>query len=110
YRIAVLEGVTTSRARNRVLQVRGHINFGDGRITRLLVFQRVLLDGAVDLAQVINASVLLRGRTSADEIRDGDRRQQTDDRNHDHNFNQREARLAGGSDFHFNYYLSVVAA
>ena len=60
----------------------------------LAVFQRPLLDGAVDQAEVVNASILASRFTSFDEVRDGNRGQETDDCNHDHDFNEREARLA----------------
>jgi hypothetical protein len=65
-----------------------------------VVFQSPLLLRTVDLAKVINARILLRGGTRTDEIGNGDRCQQPDDRNHDHDFYQREATLARFIDSH----------
>jgi len=60
----------------------------------LAVFQRPLLDRTVDQAEVVDARIFASGFTSFDEVRDGDRGQETDDSHHDHDFNEREARLA----------------
>jgi hypothetical protein len=56
-----------------------------------VVLQRVLLDGGVNLPQVIDASVSLSGLSGLDEVGNGDRRQQPDDRHYDHDFHQGEA-------------------
>ena len=60
----------------------------------LAVFQRPLLDRTVDQAQVVDASIFAGGFTSFDEVRDRDRGQEADDGDNDHDFNEREARLA----------------
>ena len=60
----------------------------------LAVFQRPLLDRTVDQAEVVDASIFASGFTSFDEVRDRNRGQETDDCHHDHDFNEREARLA----------------
>ena len=75
-------------------QIRGQRGNNHGVRAILAVFQRPLLDGAVDQAEVVNASILASRFTSFDEVRDGNRGQKTDDCNHDHDFNEREARLA----------------
>ena len=58
------------------------------------------LRGAINLPQVVDASVRLRGGARPDEVRDRDRRQQADDGHHDHDFHQREAGLALCPDSH----------
>jgi len=68
------------------------------RRRRLLELE--LLLRAVDEAEVVHAGVRLRRLTSADEVRDRDRGQEADDGNHDHDFNEREARFLGGIDLH----------
>ena len=65
-----------------------------GAARNLLVFQRPLLLGAVNQTQIVDAGVLLRGRARAHEVGNGDRGQQTDDGHHNHDFNERKARLA----------------
>ena len=60
----------------------------------LAVFQRPLLDRAVDQAEVVDAGIFASGFTSLDEVRDRDRGEETDDGHDDHDFNEREARLA----------------
>ena len=42
----------------------------------------------------IDASILARCFTSTEEVRDRDGSQEADNRNHDHDFNEREARFA----------------
>ena len=60
----------------------------------LLVFQRPLLFGTINLAEVVDAGVFLCRIAGANEVRDRDGGQQTDDGNHDHDFHEREAGLA----------------
>lgn len=73
----------------------------------LLVFQRPLLSGAVKLAEVIDASVLLRGGAGFHEVGNRDSRQKTDNGHDDHDFHQGEACVARCSDFHtaVRYFL-----
>ena len=73
---------------------RGLIQRGTG------VFEQRLLLGAVNEAQVVDARIRLRRLAGADEVRDGDRGEEADDGHHDHDFNEREARLATGVDLH----------
>jgi hypothetical protein len=65
-----------------------------------LVFQRPGRLGAIDLLHVRDAGIALRGFASLDEVRDRNRGQQTDDRDHDHDFHQREGALARCLELH----------
>ena len=67
-----------------------------------------LLDGAlvsaVNLAEVIDASILLRGGTGVHEVGNRDGGQQTNDGDDNHDFNQCETPFAGSVHFHnFDY-------
>ena len=75
----------------------------------LMLFQSPLLLGPVNHTQVVDASVLLRRCAGADEVRNGDGGQQADDRDHDHDFNQGEARLASNFIFHNEFCSRHVA-
>ena len=76
-----------------VLDVELHFN-ESGRVgIRLFVFQRPLMLGAVDLAKAVDAGVFLGRIAGADEVRDRNDGQQTDDGDHDHDFHKREAGL-----------------
>ena len=55
-----------------------------------LVFQCPGLDRAINLAQVVDAGVFLRLRAGADEVGNGNRGQQANDGDDDHDFHQRE--------------------
>ena len=79
---------------------------GNGVATRLLVFERPLLDSAVNLAKVVDTGVLLRGRAGLNEVRDRNGRQQTDDRHDDHDFNQCEASFGFVLNFHINRFFA----
>lgn len=65
-----------------------------------LVFQRPGRLGSINLLHVRDASIALRRFASLDEVRDRNRGQKTDDRDHDHNFNQREGALARCLELH----------
>ena len=56
--------------------------------------------GAINLPEIVDAGVLLRGGSGMHEIGNRDRRQQTDDGDNDHDFNQGETRFACRGDFH----------
>jgi len=74
----------------------------DGVVTLFAVFQCPLLNPRVNLAEVVDASIRLRGRTGFHKVRNRDRRQQADDGHNDHDFNERETRLTDVlSLFHF---------
>ena len=65
----------------------------DSRTGSLFVFQRPLLDRTLDLFQVGDAGIGLSGGASLHKVRNRDCGEQTDDRNHNHDFNQRETLL-----------------
>ena len=65
----------------------------DGRRSALLVFQCPLLNRAVNLAEVVDARIFLRFGACPDEVRNRDGGQQTDNGDHNHDFNQREPGL-----------------
>ena len=74
--------------------IRLEVGSGGSIAGGLLVFQSPLLLGSVNLAEVVDASVLLSLGAGANEVRDGDRSQETDDGDDDHDFDQGEARFA----------------
>lgn len=86
------------------LDVRRHIRGLYGS-RGLVVLERPLFLGPIDLPQVVDAGVLLSGLTGFDEVRDGDRGEEADNRNHDHDFHQREAGLTILLDTHNCYYV-----
>src|SRR4051794_28891235 len=92
-RINSLEGVVATGWAFRTSTFDITFNFGvsGGRASALFGLQRPLLLGAVNLAQVIDAGVLLGSGTSFHKVGDRDGGQQSDDCNHDHDFNKREA-------------------
>ena len=77
-----------------VLDVNLHVTGSDGTGVNLLVFQSPLVDATGDLAEVVDAGVFLRGVARPNEVRNRNRREQTDDGNHDHDFHEREAGFA----------------
>jgi hypothetical protein len=85
-------------------QIRGQRALGKGCTG---AFQQNLLLRRINQTQVVDAGVHLRRAAGADEVRNRDGGQETDNRNHDHDFNERKARLAGGIDLHtVCYFLS----
>ena len=92
---------TGFRATNRIdracaaaAQVHGQRGSLDRVSAVLAGFQRVLLDRAVNQAQVVDTGVFASRFTSFDEVRNSNRGQETDDCHNDHDFNERKARLA----------------
>ena len=65
-----------------------------------LGLERPLLLGAVNLAEVVDAGVLLSRVARPDEVRDRDGGQQADDGDHDHDFHEGEATATRGIEFH----------
>ena len=91
------------------------IRFNVSRLRRgragLALFQRPLLLGGVNDAEVVDARIGLRGLTSFHEVRNRDGRQEADDGHDDHDFHQRETRLAVGlGHFHCICFLCFNAA
>jgi len=83
-----------------VAEIRLEVRAGGGGSGRLMLFQGPLLFGCIDQTQVVNASIHLRRGARAHEVRNGDGCQQTDNRDNDHNFHQRETCLAIDFIFH----------
>ena len=93
-------------ARERAKITAAHVGL-DVRLRRggvggSLVFQGPLLLGTVNLTEVVDAGILLRGGAGANEVGNRDGGQETDNGHDDHDFHQREALFAGFILFH-NY-------
>ena len=92
--VAATSGASREAARRVQLDIRGQIAREVDRGTSgFALFQRELAGGRINLAQVVDASIGLRGGTGLHEVRNRDRSQQTDDGYNDHDFNQGETRL-----------------
>ena len=104
-------GATSRAGRDQVagvqLDVRGQVRAHGDRGTRgLAFFQRELVGRRVKLAEVVDASVGLRGGTRFHEVRDRNRREEADDGHNDHDFDEREARAADVFiGFHLLFFL-----
>lgn len=88
------DGVIVSPARRATglasLDVAVHLILVNVAAVGLFEFQRPAFLRAVDLLQILDACILLRGSAGFDEVRYGNRGKQTNDRDHDHDFNQRK--------------------
>jgi hypothetical protein len=78
-----------------------HSGVVSGGASALLILQGPLFLRAVNLAEVVHASILLRGATGFHEVRDRDRGQQTNDGNDDHDFHELET----GFTIRFNLHV-----
>ena len=67
-RIAVGEDGAAGRTNDRVLEVRGHVGFGDCRGGIFFEFKSPLLNGAINLSKIVDAGVLLGGGAGFDEV------------------------------------------
>lgn len=105
--VAVAESDAARRADHGVLQISTDVRELDSGGGGFLVFQRPLLNRAVNLAQVVDTGVLLGLCAGADEIGNGDGSQKADDSHYDHDFHQGEACGARCSAFHtcFVFFL-----
>ena len=89
-------------------QVNGQRNACTGRFA---LFQRKLVGRRVNLAEVVDASIGLRGGTRLHEVGNRNGCQKADDGHDDHDFNQREARFTGVFNlFHLFCFRFVHAA
>jgi len=90
-------------------EVRSQRTLRRGRRRELVSLECPLLLGTVNLPQVIDTRIFLRGGTRAHEVRNRDGGQQSNDGHNDHDFHQREARFARLIDSHtalFAFLLS----
>jgi hypothetical protein len=95
YRVAILEGGPAGRAGHVILKVALDVSIGDGLSRVFLHVQGPLLNRAVNLTQVADASVLHRRFSSLREVGNRDGRQQTDNGDDNHDFHQCEAPMSG---------------
>jgi len=106
-------GICTVRRAGRDLVAGVQLDIGrevgaerDRRTRGLALFQRELVGRRVNLAEVVDASVGLRGGTRFHEVRDRNRREEADDGHNDHDFDEREARAADVFiGFHLLFFL-----
>ena len=91
------------RADNGAAQVRQDLVGRDGCVRALSVIQCPLLRGPVDLSQVVDAGVVLRRGARADPTGHGDRGQQTNEGDNDHDFHQGEPLDSQLAAFHFDF-------
>jgi len=102
---------TWRKAGGRVqLDVGRQVGVQSNCITGLFAFfQREFIRGGVNLAQVVDASIHLRGGAGFHEVGNGDRRQQADNGHDNHDFHQGETCLAEGfSIFHFPFSFHLM--
>ena len=96
---AIAVGTTSGAGRNAAsgvqLDVRGQVaRIADRGASGLAVFEGKFVGRSVNLAEVVDTSIGLRGGTGLHEVRNRDGSQQTDDGHDDHDFNQGKTRLA----------------
>ena len=106
-------GRTRRNAARRVQLDVGHEfgRIGDGSTGALALFQRELVGRRVNLSEVVDTGVGLRGGARLHEVGNRNRRQKANNGHDDHDFNQRETRLADVFGlFHLFYFLFVHAA
>ena len=115
---AIAVGTTSGAGRNAAsgveLDVRGQIaRIADGGAGGLAVFEGKFIGRRINLAEVVDTSIGLRGGTGFHEVRNRDGSQQTDDGHNDHDFNEGKTGLTDVlSLFHrisFNLSITVRA-
>ena len=83
---------------------------GDGGTGGLAFFQRVFIGRRINLAEVVDTGIGLRGGARFHEVRDRDRGEEADDGHNDHDFDEREARFTDVlGRFHLLFFVIVVA-
>jgi len=100
-----VRGVSRARISDRggsgiTADIRSEIRFRRRRDAGLLGFERPLLLGTINLTEVVDASIHLGGRARLHEVGNRDRSQEADDGHHDHDFNEREARVLVVTNLH----------
>jgi hypothetical protein len=110
--VGAIRGAFRPVAGRATAKVRREAARGWGSVSRgLVILQRPLLFGAVNLAQVVNASVFLGGRAGAHKVGNRDGGQKTNDGHYDHDFHQGEPGFIRLIDSHTSSFcLSVVTA
>ncbi len=98
--VAVGKGLAAGRADDLVFHVTAYRGIIDLLVIALLGFERPGLNRTVDLTQVVDTGVHLRGRTGFHEVGNGNGRQQANDGHDDHDLDQGEAALPGCLDLH----------
>ncbi len=96
-----MEGINAAARTDRhgvVFDVRSDVGLGGDGTVAFPVLGGPDLLGAVNLAEVDDARILVGGATCFGEVRDGHGGQEPDDGYHDHDFHEREAR-PGGTEF-----------
>ena len=68
----------------------------NSRTVGLSILERPFIDAVINLSEVVDAGICLRSSAGADEVGNRNRRQQSDDGNDNHDFNQCEAHFASG--------------
>jgi hypothetical protein len=91
---------TAERAVGSAFEIGGDVRQSNRCIGGCFGFESPLFLCAVDLMQVVNAGIHLSRRARFDEIGNGDCGKEADDRDHDHDFYQCEARLTICFDVH----------
>jgi len=94
------------------LEVVRPISDRDRSAGRLVRFDRVLVHGRVDQAKVVDDSAGLRAFPGPEKSRHGNRRQKSDDRDYDHDFDERESlyRFCEREIFHAPTFSNVGAS
>jgi len=110
------EGVTAASRAGRKAASRVQLDVGrqvgdhicaDGCSSSGTVFQGPLVGRRVNLTEVVNASIGLRGGAGFHKVRNRDRRQQTDDGDNNHDFHQCETSFTEVfCHFHFAFFLN----
>jgi len=90
--VAVFEGFSARRTKDGPLHISLDVGVGDGLPRLFAGFHCPLLNCAVNHAQVVDASHHLGSFAGGCVVWDSYRREQPDDRDHDHDLDQREAR------------------
>ena len=105
YRITVQEGRSPRRTDHGAFQVCADVGILHLLAFRFLGLQSPFLDRRINLAQMVDARIGLRHRARLDEIRNRNAGQQADDRDHNHDLNQRKAVGARWFDLHCGWHL-----
>lgn len=109
-RVSAVRGARRNGTRSVELDVGSQVSAqGEGVTSLFALFQSELVGRRVNLTEVVDASIGLRGSASFDEVRNRDRRQEADDGHDNHDFDEGEARRTEVFvSFHFTFVLRGV--